>query len=255
MKTLPPGAREANAALRRFELANRRQLIAMGYSVSDPPRVAGNRPGDRPNRAKAEALIYAAAVNPPIRPTPPLLRIFGPIGNRDELGRGVFADDIEATLGRSPAALEVTLLIDSGGGLVAEARKIYAALRSRRARISARVVGECSSAATIILLAADHREAVPGAHFVVHGVASVPATGGRMTAERHRSFARSLELTNIDMARFYARRCGRSEAAFRAHLAKEQKLSAAKACELGLIHAVLDPSGHAPLSAGNWKSL
>src|SRR5690554_3884020 len=63
----------------------------------------------------------------------------------------------------------IHMTIDSPGGSVAGADKFFDFLKSLNVPITARVDGFCASAATVLLLAADKREAKPFTNFMIHG--------------------------------------------------------------------------------------
>ena len=62
----------------------------------------------------------------------------------------------------------IVVEIDSVGGSIEDGDRIRQDLVATGARITTRVTGECSSAANIVLMAGDHREAFATARFMMH---------------------------------------------------------------------------------------
>src|SRR5215218_8324339 len=96
-------------------------------------------------QAKARAMVdgYVRYLHPQPDPPPgPFVTIYGEIGEH----KAVNAARIERTLRGYPEARQIEVAIDSRGGNLQEARKIYALLRGSGKYVSARVVGTCSSA-------------------------------------------------------------------------------------------------------------
>lgn len=228
---------------------------------SPPPSSSASRPAaarpksptptpkrDRARRLLAEVntILYGKAPTPSI----PLIKILGEIGGDRKKGTAVRVEDVQRVLSANPQAKEISLVLNSPGGSLVEGRKIYSILRSSGARISARVLGNCCSAATIIFLASDFRESVGSAKFLLHEVSLKPdrSDGGRWTADAHRKQAAELEAINDDLARFYAMRCGGKPADFRREMRTETGITSATAQKIGMVHAILDASGMRPLA-------
>lgn len=197
------------------------------------------------------AAIRRAHVQRVVAAAPPIIRIVGGVERdpgdwtTDYVGVRRVAEDLH----RCRGAAEIALLIDSPGGDFATARKIYNLIRAHPGRITARITGTCASAATVIALAADWREAVPSARFLLHEASVDPHVArGQWTAGVHRKVASAVEAINEEMARFYAGRIGRPVADFRAVMARARPMTAAAALDIGLLHAVLDPAGGGPLA-------
>jgi ATP-dependent protease ClpP protease subunit len=64
----------------------------------------------------------------------------------------------------------------------------------------------------------------------------------------HRKVAAGIAGVNEEMARFCSGRLGGSLADFRAVMAQARLITPTAALQLGLIHAVLDPTGLGPLA-------
>ncbi len=175
------------------------------------------------------------------RPAPviPVIRAFGKIGETERIS----AAKIRAALDEHPDAREIALIIDSPGGELAEARTIYNLLRGTDATISARVVGDCASAATLLLLAADSREATRDATFVLHQVSITPNIGagekGRWTARAHEKRVAELRAEDERLAQLYSTRTNKPIAAVREIMNAARPFGPEKAVERGLIHRVV----------------
>jgi ATP-dependent protease ClpP protease subunit len=222
----------------RFIEENRARLAAVFARSARP-----TGPSNREKAAGALARINRLVSGPPIESGSPVIRIFGPIGKRDERGLGVFASDVENVLKRHPAARQVDVIIDSEGGFLAEAKSIYAMLRSSRANICSRVIGSCSSVATIVLCAGSWREAVPSSHFLIHSIAAQRPVKSRWPAYNYRTMANELAGDDADLARFYAARTGRSPEFFAAEMRRDRFVTAAEAQQWNLIDHIFDRTG------------
>jgi ATP-dependent protease ClpP protease subunit len=179
-------------------------------------------------------------------PNPPpgaFFRVSGEIGE----GKAVNAAGIERKLKLYSLEKQIEVVIDSPGGNLQEARKIYALLRGSGKHVSTRAIGTCASAATIILLAGDWREANSTALFGLHEIEleperARPAVGkGRWTADFHSRISNMMREENAKLASFYAGRSGKPIHMFRQAMTAEKRLSADEAVRMGLVHAVLDP--------------
>jgi ATP-dependent protease ClpP protease subunit len=139
---------------------------------------------------------------------------------------------------RADGGTSVALLIDSNGGLLDEALQIYDAIRSFGGRVSARVVGQCASAANCLLLAADGgREAVESAKFLLHTAAIPP---GRGTAAEHKAAASSIAAADRALVKFIASRTSTPLAKIQMAMDLAVPFGSKRALELGLIDRVLD---------------
>ncbi len=168
---------------------------------------------------------------------PAVIKVRGKIGPDDP----VRAATVKFHLGTVFAeAKNIEVVIDSGGGSVSEARQIYALLRSDGRPVTTRVVGECSSAATVVLMAGDYRKSVVSAKFVLHEVEARPLSG-RWTAEAHAKESAFLRTQNAELAKLYAGRTGKPIAEFERAIRKDVPHDAAWARHMGLIYNVLDP--------------
>jgi ATP-dependent protease ClpP protease subunit len=207
----------------------------------------------RPNRDRAARLAerlradiaHPASVAGPNGPST-TIKMFGLIYNQDQ-GDGCTDDFIcsskvrkQLAACREAGAEDITLLLNSRGGSFDASRKIYMAVRAYPGRISARIVGSCSSASLIPLMAADHREAVAGATMLLHRTEIMPVAGRtRWTADQHVAAAAAVRQADKDLAKFLSDKTGFWQSVFEEEMKSEHRMSLARAQKLGLIHAVL----------------
>ena len=175
--------------------------------------------------------VHAEPSAPPI----PFVRIFGRIGP----GCAASAGNVERILNEYPNTKLLELVIDSPGGDFYDAQKIYALLRGFPGFVTARVLGRCSSAASIILLSAGWREGTANSQYLLHG-AEVPldAADFRWDAIRHQQAADVLRQTTGWLVSFYSGRTGLPRAPFDDVVRNETRLTARQAKDLKLIHAI-----------------
>jgi len=154
------------------------------------------------------------------------------------IGESIRPDAIEARLARNQFS-PVTIRLDSTGGIVADAVEIYRMLRAHLAPVSVIVTGDCKSAATLLLLAADYRSSKRWARFLLHQPAfGAHAKPERWTASILRSGALALEAASDTMAQIIEDRTDIPTSRVRKMLAAETRLTAHEAADLGLIHFV-----------------
>ncbi len=168
---------------------------------------------------------------------PAVIKVYGKIGPEDAVRAAGVKHKLQ-TLFASASTIEV--IINSGGGSLADARQVYALLRADGRPITTRVAGACCSAATIVLLAGEYREAVAGSQFLLHEV-EVRPINGRWTAAARDKEAEYLRKQNEELARFYAGRTGRTAAEFERVIKQDTEYDVKWAEDKGLIHKLLDP--------------
>lgn len=136
---------------------------------------------------------------------------------------------------------DIILDIDCKGGDVAEGWKIYDELRASGKSVSAEIVGECSSMATIILLAAsaDKRSARPHAQLLIHA----PMFDGAHMANADDLEAMAAELRREEqrMLDVYQERTGADREVLEALMRQGDFITAQRALELGFISNIIQP--------------
>lgn len=130
---------------------------------------------------------------------------------------------------------DIHLTINCRGGLTDTALAMYDALRATGKTISAEVIGECSSSATLLLLAArkDLRKAHPNATILIHN----PYISGFVEGDAKRigGIAESLEDVRNRFLDIYVERTGADRETLSQMMDEDKPMSVAKAIELGFI--------------------
>lgn len=141
---------------------------------------------------------------------------------------------------------EINLTINCRGGMTDQALAMYDALRATGKTISAEVIGECSSSATLLLLAArkDLRKAHPNASILIHN----PYISGYVEGDAKRigNIAEDLENVRNQFLDIYVERTGADRETLSAMMDEDKPMDVAKAIELGFIAEEI-----VPISASN----
>lgn len=150
---------------------------------------------------------------------------------------------------------KIELVFNCKGGDVIEGWAIYDLLRQQTGcEIFATIEGECSSMASIILLAApkENRKAYANAHLCIHNPAvcwfdtdyyeRLTADNVRKTAEKILTQADSLQVEQNKILATYVERTGSDAETLQALMDKDTYVDMATAQELGFISAVLAPT-------------
>ena len=135
----------------------------------------------------------------------------------------------------------INLTINCRGGLTDTALAMYDALRATGKTISAEVIGECSSSATLLLLAArkDLRKAHPNASILIHN----PYISGFVEGDAKRigNIAESLEDVRNKFLDIYVERTGADREVLSQMMDEDKPMNVAKAIELGFISEEILP--------------
>ena len=136
---------------------------------------------------------------------------------------------------------EINLTINCRGGMTDQALAMYDALRATGKTISAEVIGECSSSATLLLLSArkDLRKAHPNASILIHN----PYISGFVEGDAKRigNIAESLEDVRNQFLDIYVERTGADREVLSAMMDEDKPMNVAKAIELGFIAEEIVP--------------
>ena len=136
---------------------------------------------------------------------------------------------------------EINLTINCRGGMTDQALAMYDALRATGKTISAEVIGECSSSATLLLLAAraDLRKAHPNATILIHN----PYISGFVEGDSKRigNIAESLEDVRTKFLDIYVERTGADRETLSQMMDEDKPMNVQKAIELGFIHEEILP--------------
>jgi len=154
----------------------------------------------------------------------------------DEIGLwGVQAADFRAALSAVSAPV-INLEINSPGGDVFAGIAIYNMLKASGKTIAAKVMGVAASAASLILMAGDTREAPKNTFVMVHN----PITGIYGNAEDLRASAEVLDKIGESLLATYVSATGMAEDEMKALLAKDTWLTADEALAMGFATVVTD---------------
>lgn len=136
---------------------------------------------------------------------------------------------------------EINLTINCRGGMTDQALAMYDALRATGKTISAEVIGECSSSATLLLLSArkDLRKAHPNASILIHNPYICGFVEG--DAKRICNIAESLEDVRNQFLDIYVDRTGADREVLSAMMDEDKPMNVAKAIELGFISEEIVP--------------
>lgn len=136
---------------------------------------------------------------------------------------------------------QINLTINCRGGMTDQALAMYDALRATGKTISAEVIGECSSSATLLLLAAraDLRKAHPNASILIHNPYICGFVEG--DAKRIGNIAESLEDVRNQFLDIYVERTGADREVLSAMMDEDKPMNVQKAIELGFISEEIVP--------------
>lgn len=149
---------------------------------------------------------------------------------------------------------EIDIRLHCRGGSCVEGWAIYDALRRSGKEITATIEGECSSMATIILLAAplERRFAYKNAHICIHNPAveyidtdwynRLTADNLDKTAEQIQNQAKSLRMEQKKILNLYVERTSGKEEDLQALMNKDIYIDTEKAIQLGFISSTLAPT-------------
>lgn len=127
---------------------------------------------------------------------------------------------------------DVTVRINSGGGVATEGQAIYTMLVDHPGKVTVVVDGVAASAASLIAMAGDEIVMRLGAWMLIHDPAS-PWTEGRGTEADHQKEAEILGTISNAYADIYAARSGLTREEARAVMRAETVLDGAAAVEMG----------------------
>lgn len=127
---------------------------------------------------------------------------------------------------------DITVRINSGGGVATEGQAIYTALVDYPGKVTVVVDGVAASAASLIAMAGDVIRMRRGAWMLIHDPAQAYVMG-RGTEDEHRKVADLLNTVGKAYAEIYAARAGMSVDAARAIMKEESVLDGEAAVEMG----------------------
>jgi ATP-dependent protease ClpP protease subunit len=134
---------------------------------------------------------------------------------------------------------DITVRINSGGGVATEGQAIYTALRDYPGSVTVVVDSVAASAASLIAMSGDEIIMRRGAWMLIHDPAT-PYTAGRGTEDDHLKEAELLGVMSDAYAEVYAARAGISRDEARAIMREETILSGEKAVAMGFATSTED---------------
>lgn len=159
---------------------------------------------------------------------------------------GFTAAEVSAALAQVGRANDVTVVVNSGGGIATEGAAIHAILAGHKGKVTGRVEGLAASAASLAILGADEVEIAPGATFMIHEVSTV-AWGD---ADEMRRAVDMLDTMSGTYAEVYADETGKSAAEIRAMMKAETWMSPQQAVDMGFADRVgAAPKGEVQITA------
>jgi ATP-dependent protease ClpP protease subunit len=170
------------------------------------------------------------------------LDIIGEIGRAHP--HGVRATEVEEILAKHPRAKKVECWIDSPGGSLVEAKRMYSALRRHGAEVTTIAADHCASAATLVLMAGSLRLAMPNSEIVLHGAEVSPQSEDcspsmRWTASKYRKRSEMLKRADDEVVAIYASRTGRSPKLFEREMDTESRMPLGIARSFGFFHSLV----------------
>ena len=166
----------------------------------------------------------------------------GPIGVSDKKGNCVRAAPVISTLKSYPNLQEIYVNINSIGGYLDEAYAIHEALLDHPANVTTIAGKMCYSAATIILMAGDRREASPDSKILLHSIESLPREdpiSSRWTSDRYQAMATVLAEGDKRLVELYTNRIGGSRNFIEKELKNESYIPLVTCEWHGLIHGLV----------------
>jgi ATP-dependent protease ClpP protease subunit len=130
---------------------------------------------------------------------------------------------------------DVTVRLNSGGGIATEGMAIYSLLKAHQGKVNIVVDGVAASAASLIAMAGDTRAMRDGAVMMIHDPATI--TVGNVDA--HQKKAAVLDKLADNYAGVYGRAAGKSTADARKIMKAETWMTAQDAVEQGFATSVL----------------
>lgn len=171
------------------------------------------------------------------------LLLFGDVGDPWGWGDGFTPLQVaEALAEHGPG--DITVRINSGGGVASDGTAIYSLLLAHHGTVTAVVEGVAASAASLILMAGDERRMRPGSLLMIHDTSRI--TWGN--ADEHRKSADFLDKLSGQYAGIYASASGLDATEVRDMMKAETWFSAEEARAKGFITALDNAAASAAAS-------
>lgn len=153
-----------------------------------------------------------------------------------------FKDIDEALASRAEDDKRIDMSINSPGGSCLEGFAIYDAVRAQEGcTITAEVIGECSSMASIILMAASVRRAHPNSRICIHKPRYAEFYTETMTEEEAKKIYNDLHDETERLKKIYLERTKMTEEQLEALMSEDRYITAEQALEYGVITEIIQP--------------
>jgi ATP-dependent protease ClpP protease subunit len=160
------------------------------------------------------------------------------------------ASDVIVALAQVGDATDVTIRLNSGGGIATEGSAIHSAIARHSGRKTIIVEGIAASAASAVAMAADELVMSLGAIMMIHD----PSDFTFGTAKDHQLSIDMLTSLGDAMASIYSKKSGRSQAKCRADMEAEIWLTADEAVRLGYADKALGSANDNEPTAFNYRT-
>lgn len=168
------------------------------------------------------------------------LAILGLIGD-SWFDDGITAKSVKAALDANPKCTSIRVAIDSPGGDAFMGIAIHSLLRASKKSVVVDVIGEASSAASIVAMAGDEIVMHPGSMMMIHR-----ASGGAWGfSDDLRQTADVLDKLSSGVVTIYANRTGKPVADIEALVSAESWMTAPEALAAGFCTSITPPTGAA----------
>lgn len=164
-------------------------------------------------------------------------------------GEGITSKWVKQQLDANPTVSVIRVLLDSPGGSVFDGVAIHNLLKRCKARVEIEVIGEASSAASVVAMAGDVIKMHEGTTMMIHRASSC----GCGFAEDFRTVADALDTITGSITDIYETRSGRARADIEAMVKKETWMSAADAVKEGFADEVVK-AGSKPVPAAKGRA-
>lgn len=153
-----------------------------------------------------------------------------------------FKDIDEALASRKEDDKRIDMSINSPGGSCLEGFAIYDAVRAQEGCIvTAEVIGECSSMASIILMAASVRRAHPNSRICIHKPRYADFYTETMTEEEAKKIYNDLHDETQRLKKIYLERTKMTEEQLESLMSEDRYITAEQALEYGVITEIIQP--------------
>ncbi|HEV7246778.1 MAG TPA: head maturation protease, ClpP-related [Shinella sp.] len=151
---------------------------------------------------------------------------------------GVVGEDFTPATVRAalPYSGDITVAINSGGGIAVDGSAIYNILAAHRGKVAVEIIGIAASAASLIAMAGHTITMFDGSILMIHEPQNI--TIGDSAA--HQKTVEQLEAHAVAYAKVYAKRAGIAEAAARQVMKAETWFTPDEAVTAGFATAVAD---------------